>query len=105
MTPRTSSNKAYNILPHSVVRLDALEPMHIFGVFLTPKFLRTIKDTNAYEETKRTQSSGRAWKELTLDELRIWLGIVIYLGVHSSPAVADYLLGRRPAHSTGPTSF
>jgi hypothetical protein len=29
-------------------------------------------------------------EELTLDELRIWLGIVIYMGVHSSPAVADY---------------
>jgi hypothetical protein len=25
-----------------------------------------------------------------VDELQIWLGIVIYMGVHSSPAVADY---------------
>jgi hypothetical protein len=97
MTPRTSLHKAYNSLPHSVVGLYAVEPMHIFGLFLTPELLKTIKDnTNAYEETKRTEFSGRAWKELTLDELRIWLGIVIYLGVHSSPAVADYWVDAPP---------
>jgi hypothetical protein len=91
MTPRTSPHKAYNTLPHSVVGLYAVEPMHIFGLFLTPELLRTIKDnTNAYERTKSTESTGRVWKELTLDELRIWLGIVIYMGVHSSPTVADY---------------
>jgi hypothetical protein len=69
----------------------------MFGVFLTLNFLRTIKDnTNAYEETKRIKSSGRICKELTLDGLRIWPGIVIYLGVHSSPAVADYWAGAPP---------
>jgi hypothetical protein len=60
--------------------------MDIFGLFLTPELLRTIKDnTNLYERTKRTKSRGRVWKELTLDELRIGLGIVIHMGVHSSP--------------------
>jgi hypothetical protein len=73
------------------VGLYAVEPVHIFGLFLTPELLRTIKDnTNAYERTNSTESTGRVWKELTLDELRIWLGIVIYMGVHSCPAVADY---------------
>jgi hypothetical protein len=52
--------------------------MHIFGLFLTPVLLKTIK--GAYEGTKRTASSDRIWKELTLDELWIWLGIVSYTG-------------------------
>jgi hypothetical protein len=68
--------------------------------------MRTIKDnTDAYEETKRTESSGRVWKEITLDALRIWLGIVIHMGVHSSPAVADYWANDNlsPATSPAPT--
>jgi hypothetical protein len=44
ITPRISPHKAYNTLPHSVVGLYAVEPMHIFGLFLTPELLRTIKD-------------------------------------------------------------
>jgi hypothetical protein len=43
MTPRTSPRKAYNTLPHSVVGLYAVEPMRIFGLFLTPEILKTYK--------------------------------------------------------------
>jgi hypothetical protein len=60
MTPKASPHKAYNTLPQSIVGLYAIEPMHIFGLLLTPELLKTIKDnTNAYERTKRTEFSGR----------------------------------------------
>jgi hypothetical protein len=65
MTPKASPHKAYNTLPQSIVGLYAIEPMHIFELFLTPELLRTIKDnTNAYERTKHTESSGRVWRSL-----------------------------------------
>jgi hypothetical protein len=40
--------------------------------------------------TDTTEDVGRKWKEVTPEELGVWLGITIYMGVHCAPAVRDY---------------
>ena len=62
-----------------------------------------ICNTNAYASLKTSehlQGGGRKWKEFSTPELSIWLRIVVYLGVHNSPAVQDYWRhdGLNPAH-------
>ena len=53
-------------------------------------------NTNAYaakqleESRKSGESGGRKWEEVTPEELSLWLGIVLYIGVCSAPAVKDY---------------
>ena len=51
------------------------------------------ENTNAYavkqlEESR--QSGDRKWEEVTPKELSLWLGVVLYMGVCSAPAVKDY---------------
>ena len=58
---------------------------------------------NAYAAAKaseRQMESGRKWKEVSASELGVWLGIVLYKGVHSYPAVRDYWRhnGLNPTH-------
>lgn len=64
-------------------------------------------NTNSYAAIKRAgkepsedPTTGRAWKEVTPDELAAWIGIVVYMGVHSSPATRDYWKhdGLNPIH-------
>ena len=54
-------------------------------------------NTNSYAAIKRAEkepsedpATGSAWKEVTPDELAAWIGIVVHMGVHSSPATRDY---------------
>jgi hypothetical protein len=61
------------------------------------------RNSNAYAALKTSgdpQEGGRKWKEISTPELSIWLGIVVYMGVHNSPAVQDYWRhdGLNPAH-------
>jgi hypothetical protein len=49
--------------------------------------------SNAYAAAKASEQQlegGRKWKEVSASELGVWLGIVLYMGVHSFPAVRDY---------------
>ena len=50
-------------------------------------------NTSTYAALKTSeclQEGGRKWKEVSTLELGIWFGIVVYMGVHNSPAVRDY---------------
>ncbi|CAG8698995.1 19887_t:CDS:2 [Cetraspora pellucida] len=49
-----------------------------------------ISNTNEYAQIKNANAMGRVWTLLTLDELKIWLEIVIYMGVIKLPRVTDY---------------
>jgi hypothetical protein len=42
----------------------------------------------------------RTWEDVTPEEIGRWLGIVLYMGVHVSPALADYWKydGLNPSH-------
>ena len=65
------------------------------GVTISYKaLLQTVaENTNAYaaKELKESrQSGGREWEEVAAEELSLWLGIVLYMGVCSAPAVKYY---------------
>jgi hypothetical protein len=102
MTPRDSVHKA--TLPAIIRSLDAIQPIDIFTLFLTPALLETVSThTNAYASHNRgegSQSSGRVWRDVSADEIGCWLGIVVYMGVYCSPAIADYWKhdGLNPKH-------
>jgi hypothetical protein len=57
---------------------------------------RITQNTNIYaklqgaEHTRNGKGQGHSWKELTVDELKIWLGITILMGVTREPSVKDY---------------
>ncbi|CAG8693789.1 7054_t:CDS:1, partial [Cetraspora pellucida] len=71
-----------NISPYGLIRL-----------FFSQIILTTILiNTNEYAQFKNAGVIGRSWLPLTLDELKIWLGIVIYMGVIKLPRVTDYWL-------------
>ena len=78
--------------------------MDILSLFLTTSLIEQIAiNTNAYATQKiaeREQEGGRKWGELLAGGLRVWLGIIIYMGVHCSPAVMDYWKhdGLNPTH-------
>jgi len=60
-------------------------------------------NTNTYAAAKAREQQlegGRKWKEVFASELGVWLGIVLYMGVHSCPAVKDYWRhdGLNPTH-------
>ena len=58
---------------------------------MTDSLLKTITDNaNEYASQKLAEekrSGGRQWKEVVLEDISCWLGIVLYMGVHSSPPV------------------
>ena len=60
--------------------------MDILSLFLTTSLIEQIAiNTNAYATQKiaeREQEGGRKWGELLAGELRVWLGITFYMGVH-----------------------
>ena len=56
-----------------------------------------VKNTNIYayaNGVKHGKSNlageGRNWTELTVQELKIWLALVIYMGIFKFPSVEDY---------------
>jgi len=64
-------------------------PYSIFRLFFTEDQLQTIvQSTNLYAYRKKTDQTN--WNDLTLNELKIWLALVIYMGVFKLPAVRDY---------------
>jgi hypothetical protein len=53
--------------------------------------LNTIStNTNAYAQKKikeQENSGARVWVEVKPQEIGAWIGIVLYMGVHRSPAI------------------
>ncbi|CAG8626254.1 1940_t:CDS:2 [Acaulospora morrowiae] len=69
-----------NITPYGLIRL-----------FFSQTILNTIvTNTNKYAQLKNAGTIGRDWTNLTLNELKTWLGIVIYMGVIKLSRVVDY---------------
>ena len=85
---------AYNTLPARLPHQNAVEPFDILKLFLTPSLMESMtRNSSAYAALKTSedpQEGGRKWKEFSTPELSIWLGIVVYMEVHNSPAVQDY---------------
>ena len=76
---------------------DINDPYTLFSLFFTNDIIETIaKSTNLYAQRKRrefyqdTVIQGRTWKPTNAAEIRVFLGVVIYMGVHKSPAIKHY---------------
>ena len=58
-------------------------PTSLFLSFFTDDILNTVVlNTNLYAESKRATTAGRAWKNISKDELVTWLAITIYIGLY-----------------------
>lgn len=96
--PASTSNIPNNINHES--------PIEWFHLFYTPEILRVITNhTNEYATWQRRIDKGqqqRPWQPLCVEELQVFLGVVIYMGVHHSPQIEDYWntdLKKGPLHS------
>jgi hypothetical protein len=91
---KVPSHKAFNKLPAALQRLKEIKPEAVFRLFLTNSLLEAItQHTNEHAAIKRgadPPAGGRAWWDVTPEEVGVWIGIVMYMGVHQSPAIADY---------------
>jgi len=94
IVPRYHLHTAYNTLPSKIRFQHTVEHFEINRLFLTQSLLEDmVAKTNAYAAAKAREwqlEGGRKWKEVSASELGVWLGIVLYMGVYSSPAVKDY---------------
>lgn len=67
-------------------------PIEWFNLFYTPEILATItKHMNEYATYHRhVDHSQRPWQPLCINELQVFLGVVIYIGIYKCPQLEDY---------------
>ncbi|CAG8825894.1 21240_t:CDS:2, partial [Cetraspora pellucida] len=85
------THKGYATLPHKMQQ-STISPLALFHLFFTDYYLQTIvNNTNNYEKLKRANSlkKGHVWTLLTLKELKIWIAIVIYMGIYKIHGIVD----------------
>ncbi|CAG8620727.1 7140_t:CDS:2, partial [Dentiscutata heterogama] len=73
-------HREYTTLPHEL-QLGIVSPLLLFQLFFTNEQLcLMVENTNTYEQVKG-RVGGWVWNPLTLNKLKIWLGLIIYMGV------------------------
>ena len=88
MVHRVKAHTAYNMLHDSLI----LNAYQIFTLFFTDDMFNImIANTNAYAlEHLDEHTNGRPWSPTSPAELRIWVGITIYMGLNPMPGLRDY---------------
>lgn len=62
-----------------------LTPRSFFQLYFSDAEFDTLaKNTNAYAEHKNAGQGGRRWKATTAGEIMIFVGLLIYMGVHKA---------------------
>jgi hypothetical protein len=81
-------------------------PFDYFALFFTPKLFDIItKNTNQYATTQRlhkVEERVREWDNLIVEELYVFIGAIIYMGIHEEPNLAMYWntdMNKGPLHS------
>jgi hypothetical protein len=81
-------------------------PFDYFSLFFTPELFRTItKNTNRYASIYKVrvlQERAREWSDLLLEELYVFVGVIIYMGIHYEPKIELYWnpdFNKGPLHS------
>jgi Transposase IS4 len=86
------STPARALLPHQF--LATSHPFNYFTLFFTPELFSTItKNTNRYAAIQRMQAIAerqREWNDLITEELYVFIGAIIYMGIHTEPDIAMY---------------
>ena len=94
--PYTTLPSSFPINPHSI---------DFFNLFFTDSLFKTITtNSNQYAFQRRITSEERQrpWKDLIPEELRVFIGAMIYMGVHYEPQIEDYWntnINRGPLHT------
>ena len=73
-------------------------PIHYFELFWGPEVWNTlVENTNAYAQYKgarykenKTEEKSRWWKAVTLYEMRIFIALLIYIGIVSTSNISSY---------------
>jgi hypothetical protein len=71
-------------------------PIHYFELFWGPKIWTTlVENTNAYAQykeasCKENKREGRWWKAVTLYKMRIFIALLIYIGIVSTSNICSY---------------
>src|SRR6266566_399327 len=69
-------------------------PFDYFTLFFTPSLFQTITtNTNQYANIQRIHADKeglREWSALLVEELYVFIGAIIYMGVHEEPQVGMY---------------
>jgi len=81
-------------------------PFDYFSLFFTHDLFQTITiNTNRYANIQRlqvAQERAREWTDLLVEELYVFLGAIIYMGVHEEPQIGMYWntdFNKGPLHS------
>jgi hypothetical protein len=81
-------------------------PYDYFTLFFTPDLFRTITtNTNRYASIQRIQGIQegiREWTNLLVEELYVFIGVIIYMGIHKEPRIDMYWntdFNKGPLHS------
>jgi len=81
---------AYNTFPASLLSQDVIDPRHIMDLFLPARFLTLlVQNKNNYAAQKQSENAAnrkgegraRSWSLVSVPELRVWFGIIIYMEV------------------------
>jgi hypothetical protein len=69
-------------------------PFDYFSLFFTPELFRTItKNTNRYASIYKIrvlQEKAREWSDLLLEELYVFVSVIIYISIHYKPKIKLY---------------
>jgi hypothetical protein len=71
--------------------LDLDSPDAIFTLFISEDiFQRFSQSTNEYAAQQGQSQSKRAWKDTNINDIKVFFGILIYMGVNLLPCIPDY---------------
>jgi hypothetical protein len=77
-----------------------------FSLFFTCELLQTITaNTNRYASIQKLhvlQERAQEWTDLLVEELYVFLGVIIYIGIHKEPQIEIYWntdFNKGPLHS------
>ena len=89
--------------------LPSSYPFDYFALFFTLKLIETItKNTNQYAAIQRlyiTEERIRKWDTLIQEELYVFIGAIIYMGIYNEPNITMYWnidINKGPLHSLLP---
>ena len=90
-----SPQPAKAILPLEFPSTSTAEPYDYFTLFFTPTLLKIISsNTNQYANLQRMrvkQERARQWYDLVIEELFVFIGALIYMGIYEEPRIDMYL--------------
>jgi hypothetical protein len=83
--------EAYARLPPTF--MEHFHLYNYFALFFTPNLFNLItKNTNEYTAIHRTnvEEGQREWTDLLIEELYVFISVIIYIGVYDEPKVSMY---------------